>query len=167
MGKIKLILTFIILGLVNVVQAQLADSWFGHYKGDLEIINVKGEKTVVAMELKIENRTDSLYAFTIVYGEDSMRQVRDYALIPKSINQYLLDEKNGIELPMTLFDNRLISVFEVQGNLLQVSYSLVGDNIIFRTTSARKSKVSGGTDEIPEVQGYITTVDQSAVLGRL
>jgi len=153
-------------GSINLGLSQLSEGWFGSYSGTLVITNFKGEQSEIYMELLIERNTDSSYTFNIIYGEDTTRQIRKYELFHENDNQYKLDEKNGIVLPMMLFNKRLISVFEVQGNLLQVSYALDKKNIIFRTTVSRESMESGGEGDIPLVQGFTPTVDQYATLKR-
>lgn len=159
--------TFFIFVSITMGLSQLSEGWLGNYSGVLEITNFKGERSEVYMELHIERNTDSSYTFNIIYGKDTTRQIRKYELFHDNNNQFKLDEKNGIILPMILFDKRLISVFEVQGNFLQVSYTLNRNNIIFRTTSSRKSLASGGEEDIPLVQGFTPIVDQYATLKRL
>lgn len=153
-----------IFGSLSVSFSQLPEEWFGTYSGTMEITNFKGKKSEVFMELLIEQKTDTSYTFNIIYGKDTIRQLRTYELIHDTINQFKMDEKNGIILPMMLFNNRLISVFEVQGNLLHVSYTLDKKHIVFRTTSSRKSLASGGEGDIPVVEGFSTYVDQHASL---
>lgn len=150
----------------NAAFAQLPEEWYGFYKGQLEITNFKGEVSEVYMELFIERNTDSTYIFDITYGEDSTRQVRHYELIHDKGNQYVMDEKNGVVLPLMLFKKRLVSSFMVQENLLHVSYSLQNKKLIFRTTSSRESIKTGGRNQVPQVQGYLPFVDQYAVLKR-
>lgn len=154
------------LGFGSVVFAQLPESWLGSYEGDLEITNYKGELSSVSMELKIEQKTDTSYSFQITYITDTATQVRDYELLHDKGNQYVMDEKNGIYLPMMMFNNRFISVFEVQGSMLQVSYTLHKKELIFRTTSSRSSIKTGGQNGVPTVQGYLPFVDQYARLKR-
>lgn len=146
--------------------SQLSEDWFGTYSGTMHITNFKGEKSEVYMELLIKKKSDTSYTFNIIYGKDTMKQVRAYELIHDNRNQFKMDEKNGIILPMMLFNQRLVSVFKVQGNLLHVSYTLDKKNIIFRTTSSRKSLTSGGEEDIPLVEGFSTYVDQYASLKR-
>jgi hypothetical protein len=146
--------------------AQLPEEWLGNYKGQLEITNYKGEVSEVYMELHIETKSDSSYVFDIIYGDDSTRQERNYELIHDKENQFVMDEKNGIALPLMLFNNRMISAFKVQENTIQVSYTLEKKQLIFRTTSSAKSIQSGGRNGTPKVQGYLPFVDQYSELKR-
>lgn len=144
--------------------SQLPETWLGHYAGDLSITNHKEEVTEVNMEISIEIKSDSSYTFIITYGKDTSEQVRTYELIHDKDNQFVMDEKNGIMLPLMRFKNRLVSVFKVNDNLIQVSYVFNKKRLIFRTTSSQKSIVSGDRGGVPKVQGFLPYVDQYAVL---
>ena len=149
--------------------SQLSEDWMGHYKGELYAYSLKGDTTQYHMEMDIAPKTDSSCHFTIIYGEDSLRQERKYTLIQKSPYSLKLDEHNGIILDMTLIHGTLYSVFEVQENLLHVSYTLTDDGIVFELSSSIKGKETGGTstakgEEIPLVQSYFTSVYQFAHL---
>ncbi len=140
--------------------AQLPEEWLGDYKGQLEITNYKGEVSEVYMELHIKTKSDSSHTFDIIYGKDTTRQERNYELIHDKENQFVMDEKNGIVLPLTLFNDRMISAFKVQDKAIQVSYTLQKKCITFRTTSSTKSIQSGGRNGTPKVEGYLPFVDQ-------
>ena len=157
---------FILLFLfcTNLVFSQLPENWFGTYEGKLTITNYKSEKSEVSMKLSIAEKTDTSYAFTITYINDTTDQERKYELIHDKGNQFVMDEKNGIFLPLMLFENRLVSAFEVQGNHILVSYELEKKTLIFRTISSRESVKSGGQNGVPTVQGYLPFVDQFAKL---
>ncbi|MBD3638071.1 MAG: hypothetical protein HUJ25_12020 [Crocinitomicaceae bacterium] len=165
-----LVLLFFTLG-SSISFSQLPEKWLGHYVGELSSVNLKGNTTQFHMELIISERSDSTYHFTIIYGDvdDSLRQERAYQLIPTSSSRFLLDEKNGIVLDMSLGNDRLVSVFEVNDNLLHVSYIKTKKGIRFELTSSVLTKITGGNttdqgEEIPEVQSYSTVSFQYANL---
>jgi hypothetical protein len=161
-----------ILGLFTVLFStssfsQLSEDWLGQYKGTLYITNYKSEVSEVDMEILIEAKTDTSYSFVITYLNDTSDQVRNYELIHDKGNQYVMDEKNGIILPLMLFSNRLVSVFNVEQNMIQVSYTLEKKRLVFRTNSSQKSIPSGGRNGTPKVQGYLPYVDQYGSLKKL
>lgn len=162
MYRFLLFIAFMVMSYTSFTQ--LTEKWLGHYSGDLSITNHKGEVSEVYMELSIEKKSDTSHAFIITYGKDTSRQVRNYELIHDKDNQFVMDEKNGIILPSMLFKNRLVSVFKVKNNLIQVSYAIEKNRLVFRTTSSQKSILSGGRGEVPKVQGFLPYVDQYAVL---
>merc|ERR1711991_617516 len=110
------------------------------------------------MKLSIAEKTDTSYAFTLTYINDTTNQERKYELIHDKGNQFVMDEKNGIFLPLMLFENRLISAFEVEGNHIFVSYEIKKKTLVFRTISSRESVKSGGKNGVPAVQGYLPFV---------
>lgn len=153
------------------VFSQLPEQWLGHFKGELTSINLAGKESKFGMELKISEREDSTYNFTIVYKAEGVHQERAYQLIPDGPNHFLLDELNGIVCDMSLGKDRLVSLFEVQDNLIHVSYILTKKGIRFELTSSMPAKTSGGlnndnNEQIPEVQSYKTVSFQFAPLKR-
>jgi len=162
-------LLFIILPFLGF--GQLDKSWEGIYTGVLHSENLKGSKVSYHMELHIKPLNSGTHEWIIVYGEDSLRQERNYQLIHKEGNSFVLDEQNSILIPMSLHNNSLHSVFEVQGNLLHAIYTLKKDTIIFTLISAGKKEESGGekdenNQEIPVVTTYTTSAFQTAELKR-
>jgi hypothetical protein len=149
--------------------SQLPQEWIGHYVGELTSVNLQGKTSNYHMELKLNERKDSTYNFTIIYGEDSTRQERAYQLIPDGSNHFVLDEKNGILISMSLGNERLVSLFEVQENFLHVSYIFTENGLRFELTSSKPAGITGGTttdshEEIPLVTAYKTIAFQSAIL---
>ncbi len=152
---------------------QLPMGWQGNYYGILHVDALGGDSVLYAMGLEIHNATDSTVSWTIVYGEDSVRSERNYILKWAGNNQYHIDEQNGILLSCSLIGNQLISVFEVQGNLIQAVYLWQGDSVYFTLVSSNNRSETGNIDpaqnnnEIPLVYTYKTTVSQSATLKRI
>lgn len=160
-------LTFVIIlwqGFAS--NAQLSTSWIGHYEGDLIATNVQGKESTFHMELDIDVLTDSSYTFTLIYGEDSLRQERAYKLIVSKPNQFILDEQNGIKLSMNLYGNKLISVFEVLNSTLHVTYTLNKKGIQYELTSSNPYMETTATEEKTTVTSYKTLAEQRAFLKR-
>ncbi len=159
-----------ILILTSQSHAQLSEKWEGKFIGTLFSTNLENTVTDYEMELHIKLNTDYTYNWTIVYGKDSTRQERNYVLKPDGNNHFLLDEQNGIELHMSHSDNSITSVFDVQGNLLHVKYTLSKKGIMYELTSSNaKAETGGGKIEGQKVQTvytYKTIAFQSAFLKR-
>ncbi|MEX1002214.1 MAG: hypothetical protein WDZ35_08885 [Crocinitomicaceae bacterium] len=169
--NLRFLLALFCVGLMLSGFSQLPKAWMGQYAGELSSINIQGEESTYAMELIIEVENDSAYAFTIIYGKDSLKQVRAYTLRQIGENRFMLDENNGIFLNMNLIGDRLFSVFEVEGNFLHLCYRKTKKGIDFELTSSRKAEISGGIthedgEAIPAVQSYSVLAYQSAHLNR-
>ena len=145
------------------------DNILGSYKGDLVIKNANGEQTI-GMEFHIK-ATDSIgkYDYQIVYIMDGNRQERNYSLIAKdaSKGEFIIDENNGILLSAKVYDNRLYSVFEVQGNLLFTIEEFYDDYMIFQIIFSKaneKTESGGKQNQVPSVFSYPVSVSQRAKL---
>ena len=159
----------LLLLLTSGLQAQESPiaPWLGEWKGTLEIYNTEGLSQTVAMELNVAVLTDSTWRWQIVYGEDKFRAERNYELVKtETPGQYIVDEKNGIELYLSLLNNGLHSFFQVNDSNLIISYKIEGDQLIFNTLSAntKTGKNSGGGENTPTVISWQTGVYQQAVL---
>ena len=144
------------------------DSYFGVYKGDLEITNAKGKQNI-GMEFHLTS-TDStgIYNYKIVYIFDGKRNDRNYTLktIDKDKGEYVIDENNGIILGAKLVDNVLHNVFEVQGNLLMTTEAFFPDYMTFEIVFSGKNAktVTKAIEDDIEVISYPITVTQKAHL---
>ena len=142
--------------------------WQGVYQGELQIFNQAALTQKVLMQLEIQKINEKSFAWRIQYGPDSLG-LRPYELILKNPEkgQYQIDEKNGIILPADYLGNKLVSIFEVQDNLLVSTYELVGDKIhfsIFMSKISQSLKTGDTADDIPPVVGYPIGIYQTAIL---
>jgi len=150
------------------------DEWLGVWEGTLHIY--KHQKILQSIPMSLENlRTDSadIFQWVIIYGEDKVNGKRDYILktIDKAKGHYVVDEKNGILIDAYLFENKLISNFEVMGNQLTSIYERRDDQLIFEiiVNKSTPTQVSGniktdGKEDIPEVKSFPLIGYQKAVL---
>jgi len=150
---------------------QLQEKWFGHYVGELSIYSISGTHQVYHMELLFNQLTTDTYEWTIVYGEDSLRQERKYILLNKGDNIFEIDEQNGIVLSSNLIGNKFISTFEVANNLIHVTYTFNKKQLIFDLTSSTSKYETGvlntaDSSAVPLVLSYQTTTFQNAILKR-
>ncbi len=167
MQKLYFIL-LIFLPLCNY--GQISKKWEGHYVGKLEIQS-NGPTSHYNMELIFKQLNDTTYNWTIVYGEDSLRQERKYLLRKIDPHHYVVDEQNGIVLSSNLIHNTFISVFEVQGNLIHATYTFKKNRVYFELTSSSARAETGNInpssdneETIPLVYSYATVTCQNAVL---
>ncbi len=145
------------------------DDFFGIYKGNLHISSEKGNQNI-PMEFHLL-ATDSVgtYAYTLVYGEGETKQVCRYTLIEKSKEKgtYVVDENNGILMDTKVIDNKMYTLFEVQGNLLTTFITFESGyldfEIIFSPTSKQTTTYTENEEKIEVISHPITTV-QRAVL---
>jgi len=164
MQKFIFILGFLTFSLVSF--GQTLKDWEGHYYGSIKVMNLEGKNANYHMELIIGPEKDSSRAWTIIYGEDSTRQVRDYTLkYTPTQNLFDLDEHNGIILQMTLVDRTMYSVFMISNKLISVSYQLTENGIIYSLENVVKTTSTGeGTEESPTVENYAVNLTQTTVL---
>jgi len=145
------------------------DAYFGIYKGDLTIVNANGED-IIPMEFHLlPTETEGTYHYIIVYIIDGNRQERNYTLKAENAEKgnYIVDENNGILLDAKVLDNKLYSMFEVQGNILTTNLTFFEDDMIFEITfsSKKAARVSGTAGEYPiEVISYPISTVQKGIL---
>ena len=157
--------------------AQLPAQWYGHYKGELSILGLDGNTLLFPMEFILSNIDDSTANWVIIYGEDSLRQEREYRIIQTKKNRFMIDEQNGIILSCNRFNNQMVSIFEVQGSLIHAVYTFEKKKMRFDLTAStnrletgRVSQLSADStnnEAIPLVYTYATTSHQWAELKRI
>ncbi len=90
------------------VESILPSAWIGTWKGQVELESLRGEKTTFQMELSVETiAPKDRLAWRITYDGAAGKSVREYELVAKNpkLKQYVIDEKNGIEIDATLLGN--------------------------------------------------------------
>jgi hypothetical protein len=149
--------------------SKFPEAYFGNYKGELIIINRNGTQTI-DMEFNFKS-TDSIgkYVYQIVYIIEGKREERNYNLITQDASKgdYIIDENNGILLTAKQIENRLYSVFEVNGNLLFTTETFYDDYMLFEiifSNKKEKARSSAFVENQPEVLSYPVTVSQRAKL---
>lgn len=171
---------FCIIGLFvflpNHAQVKFPEDWLGIYSGELEIFSNQGKVQTVPISITQKSIVrDSLYEWSITYGEDTIKGKRDYRLIIKnqSKGHYAIDELNGIILDAYLFDNKLISNFTVMSSQLTSIYTLQDEKMIFEilVNKSTPSNTTGGNEKdgekMPEVLSYPMTTYQRAELKKI
>ncbi len=156
----------------SIQEYTFPDDWEGEWVGELLIYSGNSIQQKVEMELHILpiDSSDS-YAFTIIYGLDKEKGKRPYEIFAVDTikGHYKVDEKNSIVLDEYLFGNKMVSRFEVMGNMLLSSYERTAQGILFEIFSGSTktpTKTGGTSDDIPEVKSYPIKIRQYAVLSK-
>ena len=145
----------------------------GDWAGTLEVFNPEGRQMTVPMELLIQPVNDTLYTYTIVYG-DRETGTRGYYIHPgpEGPHHWVCDERNGILLDGYYLGGVYASTFTVMGNYLISTIELREEELIYTIVSGREAPVrtSGGKvvegEEIPPVNAYSVRGFQRSVLRR-
>ncbi len=170
MKKIWLLLLLIvsISGVLTAQSVNFPDDFLGTYAGKLQIFGAKIQEIDMKFELQ-KTDTAGKYIYTLIYIAPNRTDERKYFLIEKDKTKgfYQVDEDNGILLNARFVGNSLISIFEVEGNVIYSCFKFENQNLTFEIISSNKANIekSGGTStEIPEVLAYPVSGYQKAVL---
>lgn len=148
-------------------------AWEGIWKGELQIMNVKGVQMQLPMELHILPIDSSKWTWKIVYApKDKPRDERNYELIvkDKAKGHYAVDEKDGIILDAFYINGNLYSEFAVQGTEILSIDRLEGKNLVVEmiVKPSKEIAVTGGTsEEVPPVSSYQISSQHKAVLKKV
>lgn len=152
---------------------EFPESWLGNWIGELEIYKSNKVVQIIPMELELL-AVDSMdnFVWAIIYGEDREAGRRAYELetLDAEKGLYLVDEKNTIKLEAYLFDNKLMSWYDVMGNKILSIQEKRGDEMIFEIVFGSSEPVSttGGKafqgEEIPIVKTFPIGGYQRALL---
>lgn len=79
-----------------------------------------GPAQVIPMELDIQPLGAKRWTWTITYDIEQ-ETTRAYELVQDSVSgQWMIDEKNGIQLPQIRIGGRIVSSFSVMGELIDL-----------------------------------------------
>ncbi len=147
--------------------------WKGRWTGDSRVITAVGKEIKLKMELLIGELKDGRAQWTILYDGETGKKALDYELVVRdpTKGRYAIDQKQSIEIEMTLLDGELYGLFNVQDVQTLSTYRLVGagtadehidiEMVTCRTTDG---KMTGGKDDAPVVQTYPPVSVQKATL---
>lgn len=149
------------------------EDWVGNWAGKLYIHSPKRPKPMeIDMQLNIQPADSAdQWTWEIIYKTDSTTDKRPYLLksVDRDMGHYIIDELNDIVLDGYQRGNSFYSRFEVQKNLIEITYHYYGKELVFELLSGKNENptLTGGTsDEIPEVKSYPVNVGQRAFLRR-
>lgn len=149
--------------------AVFPEDFFGVYVGTLHMSSSNESKQIPMEFHLLPTEENEVYTYQLVYGTGEGKQVRHYVLKVKDKEHgvYEVDEQNGIRLENRVVDNKMYTLFEVQGSLLTTFITFESDHLLFEIifSDITKKQTSGGQEkDIPEVFSYPISVVQKARL---
>ncbi len=148
----------------------------GYWEGQLEIFGVDSLLQTVPMAVLIDETLDPVvFQWELIYNPGDQEDRRPYLLLMhnKERNHYKIDEDNGIILDCFLFENKLISTFDVGGTLLTTMNTFLEDDMVFEVIAGPIEIINTTGDMkvneniVPPVNSYQTKTYQRAVLKRI
>lgn len=145
--KKYLILVFLMVTNLSVsAQESFPDQCIGEWQGVMKIYGQGMLKDSLSVNMSITTMNDTLgWKWKTVYHSPQGEIVKDYTLLPResSVNEYILDEKNGILLNAYVHGNKMYSNFEVQGSYLNSVYEIKSDTLIFEIVFGKDKGLTG------------------------
>ena len=141
----------------------------------LNSLNAPKDSVVVTLEI-VELIKDSAWTYTMGYKSEKFGNIlKDYQILKSSKEnktEYLMDEKNGILIEMTFFDDTFYEYFEVENMIYSTRLSKRQNNIEFEIAGAQneatKTSLSAPQDEEEftqfEVKSYKPLFAQKVLL---
>jgi hypothetical protein len=108
----------------NNLAAQVPTAWQGQWRGKCRIQSTNNKtQQVIGVEMIIQSLAGEEWRWELNYEATPKRQ---YKLVAKDRDRFLLDEQNGILIVQTLFRSlsSFSSLFQVAGKLIAVQESL-------------------------------------------
>jgi hypothetical protein len=154
--KALLISLLLLTATASIAQTGFPRAYTGEWRGTLVVQNPDGASQSTPMTLRIDSlklrpnpARGTRYGWTILYGGQEPRKYELVIRDPKA-GRYQIDEKDGIVLDAVLVNGRLISQFQVEGNLLTSLYTFEPDRIIFELVfSGTKTTQTGVRSAAP------------------
>ena len=113
---------------IAIAKANKLQPWIGKWSGEATNELAGKDKQNFSVQLFVSpGKSPNRWNWQITYTGAAGKSVRDYELVAvdESKGQYVLDEKNGIQLPATLFEDSLHFHFSVSGQTLWSRYRLL------------------------------------------
>jgi hypothetical protein len=177
MKKSLFLFVFSLTAIVSVHAQSVLSEWEGAYEGEMIVGNTTRSNDTVKVSFELTPlEADSTWTYRMTYHSDKFGEiVKDYQLtrVGDSKIDFLLDEKDGIIIEMSLMNNCFYSMFEVMDNIYSTSLRKSGDKLQFDLFS---SKMKEGTitkneaekpEEVFEVTSYKPGLHQTIVFKRI
>jgi hypothetical protein len=164
------LLAFALLCFFKVAKCQdFPESWLGHYRGKMNLTNLKNNHSSIAIRLEINTVIpDSAWSYYMCYLTPHDTLIKDYQIKKISENQYLMDE-GSIEIPMyfangCFYDFYTIDSMYFTSVLTKVSRKKIAFNLYGGKLNASEQRIS--LNDETTVVGYLPTFSQCATLIR-
>lgn len=142
----------------------------GTWTGELEMVGRLGQVRKVPMRLDIIRSGDSVWTWKTVYDENKVPIVKDYLmrLVNEREGKYMLDERDGILINVSLIGNKFYSLFDVEGSLLSCTYQFTDSLLYYEIVSGpSKPATTSLLKDSNKVNSYEVKSLQRAVLRRV
>jgi len=146
MKKYLILCLLMVTPILISAQESFPDQCIGEWKGVMKIYGQGMLKDSLPVSMTITSITDTMaWKWKTIYRSPQGEIVKDYTLFPGEayINEYILDEKNGIFLNAYVHGNKMYSNFEVQGSYLSSVYELKDDALIFEIIFGKDKGLTG------------------------
>lgn len=174
----QILLCFLAMTSFISVHAQsVLESWEGTYEGDMVVgFDDRGNDSVYVLFQLLPIEKDSSWSYRMTYVSGEYGQiVKDYIIrrVGNSTVDFLLDEKDGIVIEMSLMNNCFYDMFEVMDQLYATTLRKIDDEIqfdLFTSTKANGTLTKSEADEngdVYEVTSYKPNLHQTVVLKRI
>lgn len=151
-----------IVWLLTVAEpAPLPVAWQGTYTGTMVVNALADPKKTIPITLEVvPEKEGSGVTWKMTFVDGPQSSVKDYRLVPTARpGEFMLDEKNGLQLPTRVAGNVMISTFEVGGTLLVARYELKAQTLTYEIQSYGKP-----ADSAPGVKTFALKSLQTAEL---
>lgn len=146
----------------------------GIWAGELDLYFMEKDSNArVFMRLEVIPLRSDTSVFRIIYAKEKEvknADIRNYLVYPQQKkNNYTIDENNGILLDARFADSTLTSVYEVENNVIHISYQFRDNKVFFEVLSYSASPTgqTGGENSIPVVKNFRITNRQRGVLHKM
>jgi hypothetical protein len=139
---------------------QLMPEWHGVWHGNLLNLPATEPSPTIKVNLEIgvgDEPDDGCLTWRSTYTDDGVvRAVKDYRLCQVA-GRYVIDEGGGLELEVSMFGNRLYSVFRVQDVTLVTRYEIDEDQLVQEILSMPAAGRKVETHEESDIESYAGT----------
>jgi hypothetical protein len=146
--KNLILFTLILVSNQLFAQKSFVENCIGNWSGTMIIYNKGNKVDSVKVKLTIaKTAQNNAWTWKTEYLSEKMPMTKDYIVREKDLLKgiYVTDEGGGIMLEDYVFENKMYTVFEVQGILLTSTYELRNLNeLIFEVTSGKKIEGTKG-----------------------
>lgn len=159
----------IFIGLFSIISTfcfsqTFPDKCLGVWEGTMKIYNNNTIRDSVKVRFTAaKTDIDGNYIWKTEYLSEKRPMVKDYKLVVDDSEKgiFKLDEGNGVELIQYNVENKLYSLFQVDGIWLTSTTTLQNDQLIFEVTSGKE------VNETKGITNYAFTNVQRVVMDRV
>lgn len=137
---------FLLLWCVAPSSSQSLQPWEGQWTGYLKILTPGEKDDSIKIDFTFRPlKADSVWEFNTLY-HSQIAIGSDYQLLRTGPQEFILDEKNSIKIPMYLMGKTLFGSYIVAGKLFNSRFELIGNSLLYEITilEIEKGTATGG-----------------------